>query len=138
MTARVFIFALYLFIFTLTLTVLFFTPTPAHAENWSSDPIPPITTNDVATADFWEACSALSALDATDSDGYVSWFAWADYDHSTQLAAPDSGMYCATVQYAADGLTVISLAIKFYAGHNLDVAFLNAQISADLRHYTDE
>ena len=133
MTARVFIFTLYLFIFALLLF-----PEQAHAENWSSDPIPPITTNDVATADFWEACSALSALDATDSDGYVSRFAWADYDHSTQLAAPDSGMYCATVQYAADGLTVISLAIKFYAGHNLDVAFLDAQISADLRHYTEE
>ena len=127
MTARPLIFTLYIFILAMTLQLI--APATASAVNWNSDPVAPITTTD--TAVFWTACSTLAGT-APDNDvpGWVSWFAWTNWDTGTQTAALDSGMHCITVHYAADETTVTSLSIAFYRGQNLDVDWLFAQIQS--------
>lgn len=129
MPARHVIYALYLFIAAMFLQLI--APPTASAANWNSDPVP--TTQDAATVDFWQACHANATPDTSDFDGYISFFAWTDYDHDTQSAAPDSGIYCATVHYAPDETTVISLSIAFYRGSNLDADWLTAKINADVQ-----
>ena len=139
MPARSFILALYLFIVALATLLLF--PSDAHAVNWNSDPVAPITTTDAATADFWTACSTLAGT-APDDDtpGYVSWFDWYSIENPDNLNVIP---FCvvALVGPLPDGpdnaaaQPILALHIRFYRGTpgHIDAAYIIAQINAPTR-----
>lgn len=137
MPARVFIFTLYLFVIALAAILLF--PASAAAVNRNSAPIPPITTSDAATADFWEACSTLGGT-APDDDvpGWISWFDWYSIENPDN---PNLIPFCVVVHVGPEptyigedtpAATILALHVRFYRGQpgEIDSAYLIAQINA--------
>lgn len=128
--------ALYLFVIALASLLLF----PANAAaNWDSNPVPPITTTDAATVNFWNACSTLAVdtVTAYPSADVISWIDW----YSVETNAPGTIPFCVVAQVAppigpdspdAPAQEILALSIRFYRGQpgEIDAAYILARIHA--------